>query len=76
MKNTDELTALRSQVEELRKALRSCKGYLLNAKIDLQTNCSKQTTINTIDGGLKMVDSALSNTGGEDYRIHGERHEG
>lgn len=38
-----------------------CKaaGYMLNAKIDLSTGTKKQTTINTLLGGLKMINDAL-----------------
>ena len=50
---------------ELLAALKAAKGYLLNAKIDLETGAPKRTAINTIDGGLKMVDAALAKSGGQ-----------
>lgn len=46
--------------EPMLKALRSAEGYLLNAKIDLQTGTKKATTLNTIEGGLKMVREAIA----------------
>lgn len=55
----DEASAKDAEIDRLRKALASAKGYLLNAKIDLQTGAPKRTAIMTIDGGLKMVDAAL-----------------
>ena len=44
---------------EMLKALKATVGYLLNAKIDLETGAPKQTAIRTIDGGLKMARSAI-----------------
>lgn len=59
----DELTARVAELEgardKLREALRAATGYLLNAKIDLETGARKQTAINTIEGGLKMTRRAL-----------------
>ena len=45
--------------EQLEKALKAAKGYLLNARIDLETGCPKKTAIQTIDGGIKMIDEVL-----------------
>jgi hypothetical protein len=43
----------------LRAALSAASGYLMNAKIDLQTGAPKTTAIRTIEGGLKVVLAAL-----------------
>lgn len=53
------LPELIAEVLALRKALSASRGYLLNAKIDLETGAPKRTAINTIEGGLKMVREAL-----------------
>lgn len=47
-------------IERLRAAVKASEGYLLNAKIDLQTGAPKRTAIQTIDGGLKVVRAALT----------------
>jgi hypothetical protein len=52
--------SLKARIEELEAALKSSEGYLLNAKIDLETGCTKATAIKTIEGGLKMIRAALS----------------
>ena len=51
---TDELH------DELAAALGKAQGYLLNAKIDLETGATKATAIRTIEGGLKLVVAALA----------------
>jgi IS5 family transposase len=45
--------------EAMRKALQAASGYLLNAKIDLETGAPRKTATQTIDGGLKVVRAAL-----------------
>ena len=40
-------------------ALRAAAGYLLNAKIDLETGCPKRTAVKTIEGGLNVVNAAI-----------------
>jgi hypothetical protein len=57
-----ERTKLRLELDAARKALNSSIGYMLNAKIDLETGVPKQTAIQTIEGGLKMVRTALGET--------------
>jgi hypothetical protein len=44
---------------KLLAALKAASGYLLNAKIDLETGCPKATAIRTIEGGLKLVREAI-----------------
>lgn len=46
--------------ETLVSALKAAEGYLLNAKIDLETGAKKATAINTIGGGLRTVAAALA----------------
>lgn len=40
---------------EARKVIGAAQGHLLNALIDLQTSTPKQTTIGTIEGGIKIT---------------------
>jgi len=49
-----------TEIARLRAALGAAKGYMLNAKIDLQTGTPKRTTLATLEGGSKMVDEALA----------------
>ena len=44
------------------KALEAACGYLLNAKIDLETGAPRATAIRTIEGGLKMAQEAIAKT--------------
>ena len=36
--------------------IKALKGYLLNAKIDLETGATKRTAIQTIEGGIRLAD--------------------
>ena len=45
---------------DMLKALQSAAGYLTNAAIDLQTGAKKQTALNTIEGGLRLVRAAIA----------------
>lgn len=49
--------------DDLVAALKAAEGYLLNAKIDLETGAPKRTAIQTIEGGLKVVRAALAKAG-------------
>lgn len=69
----DQISNLRERIEvpatppednRLKEALKSAQGYFRNAKIDLETGAPKRTAIQTLEGGLKLVDAALSH--GED----------
>ena len=51
--------------DDLVRALQAAQGYLMNAKIDLETGCTKQTAIRTISGGIDMVIAALAKAKGE-----------
>jgi hypothetical protein len=63
MKEADHLISdLSAENERLRTALKASEGYLLNAKIDLETGAPKRTALNTIEGGLKMVREASGST--------------
>ena len=42
------------------EALSAALGYMRNAKIDLETGAPKKTAIQTLDGGIKLVEAALS----------------
>lgn len=59
--------ALKAENEALRKALGASEGYLLNAKIDLESGAPKRTAIASIEGGLRVVRAALAatNTNGD-----------
>ncbi len=54
-----QLDASLSRERALREALSACKGYMLNGVIDLQTGTKKQTTIDTLNGGIRIIDAAL-----------------
>lgn len=49
-----------ADAHDLLTALKAAKGYLLNAKIDLETGAPKRTALMTIEGGLRMIDAALA----------------
>jgi len=53
-------TLEQAKIDMLLKALNAAQGYLLNAKIDLETGASKATAIRTITGGLNMVRDAIA----------------
>lgn len=55
----DDIPHLLVEIERLERTLSATKGYLMNALIDLQTNTKKQTTIDTLRGGIKMVEDAM-----------------
>jgi hypothetical protein len=46
--------------DHLVKALEASCGYLLNAKIDLETGATKATAIRTIEGGLLRAKAVLA----------------
>lgn len=46
--------------DDLVTALKAASGYLMNARIDLETDTKRATAIRTIDGGLKIVRKALA----------------
>lgn len=50
--------------QDLLNALKAATGYLLNAKIDLSTGCTKATAIKTIEGGLKVIEAAVAKAEG------------
>lgn len=52
-----------ARVDDLIAALKACKGYMLNAVIDLETSTPKATTKNTLNGGIRMIDEALRQSG-------------
>lgn len=49
---------------DLLKALRAAAGYLRNAHIDLSTGAPKKTAMATIDGGLRLVETAIAKAEG------------
>jgi hypothetical protein len=46
--------------DELLKTLEASTWYLLNAKIDLETGCTKATAVKTIEGGLTIVRALIA----------------
>jgi hypothetical protein len=58
-------TSLRIKAERdlLEAALKASVGYMLNAKIDLETGAPKATAIRTIEGGIKLARAALVKAG-------------
>jgi hypothetical protein len=55
--NLDEVTASKATAVA---ALRASFGHLMNAAIDLETGAKKKTALDTINGGVKMVQDALA----------------
>ena len=58
--------SFQEQTVDLLAALNAARGYLLNAKIDLETGAPKKTALNTIEGGLRMIDAAFDKATGRD----------
>ena len=48
-----------AEIERLRSELSSAIGYMMNARIDLETGCTKKTAICTISGGITRARAAL-----------------
>lgn len=48
--------------KRLREALNSALGYMRNARIDLETKPPKSVAINTISGGIALVEKAIAQT--------------
>lgn len=48
---------------DLIAALKAATGYLMNARIDLETGAPKRTAIQTIEGGIKLIREALAKAG-------------
>ena len=57
-----EAIKLGNKVKMMREALSAAKGYLLNARFDLEVGVPKKTAIRTIEGGIRAVDEALADT--------------
>lgn len=51
--------------DALVRALSAACGYMRNAQIDLSTGTKKATALNTISGGLKIIEEALKLAKGE-----------
>lgn len=43
------------RLKQLDADLRAASGYLMNAKIDLETGCPKATAIKTLQGGISRL---------------------
>ena len=56
----DRINRLTRLALDLAAALSVARGYMLNAKIDLETGAPKRTALATIAGGLKIVDAAIA----------------
>lgn len=56
----NDLIIAQGEIARLTKALHAASGYLMNAKIDLETGAPKRTAVSTIEGGLKMIADALA----------------
>ena len=42
------------------RALEAALGYMMNARIDLETGCTKATAIATISGGINLARAAIA----------------
>ena len=54
-----EAVGLAAEVERFRGELSAATGYMLNAKMDLETGAPKRTAITTIEGGLRRARDAV-----------------
>jgi hypothetical protein len=54
-----EAAAFAAEIDRLRAELGAATGYMLNAKIDLETGAPKRTAIATIEGGLRRARAAV-----------------
>ena len=52
-----------ARIRELEAGLSASVGYLLNAKIDLETGATKATAIRTIEGGIARARALLGERG-------------
>lgn len=52
------------QRDELVSALSATVGYMRNAQIDLETGAPKKTAVQTIQGGIKLAEAALTKIAG------------
>jgi hypothetical protein len=59
----DALDTQRDEIAYLRAALSSAIGYMMNARIDFETGCTKATAIATITGGLARARAAIAALG-------------
>lgn len=48
-----------ARIAELEAGLRAAIGYMMNARIDLETGCTKATAIKTISGGIERAKALL-----------------
>lgn len=51
--------AIAKAIEAEREELAAAVGYMMNAKIDLETNTRKKTAINTLEGGIRRLNAVL-----------------
>ena len=51
-----------AEVDRLKAELKAAIGYMMNARIDLETGCTKATAIATISGGIERARVALATT--------------
>lgn len=53
--------------KKLLEALRAAHGYMLNAQFDLQGNVKRQTALDTLSGGIKLVKAAIAEAEGKQH---------
>lgn len=57
---TKAIIALCEKNDALLAALKAATGYMQNVAIDLQTGTPKQTTLDTLNGGLALARAAIA----------------
>jgi hypothetical protein len=57
------LSELERENARMRAELSAAVGYMMNARIDLETGCTKATAIKTISGGIDRARAALAGSG-------------
>lgn len=55
--------AIMAERERMEASISAARGYLMNAKIDLETGAPKKTAIATIEGGLRRLEAAAIRKG-------------
>lgn len=55
----DEIDERDRVIEMLTREINAALGYMLNAKIDLETGAPKRTALMTLSGGIKRVRAAI-----------------
>lgn len=59
-----QLLADAPRLQPLLEELKAAVGYMMNARIDLESGCTKATAINTLNGGIRRFQAAIAKAEG------------